>query len=317
MSRFLEAVRAAESIQSAPRTESNHQARPFKVVSVASNEAGGGKAPLACNLAVYIRAMRENLPILILTLGDQLVLDWMFSIDGRVPAQTLLDAIRCGDLSSAIKPGQFGIRYVPASRDGAGLKSATRDLYHLQRVLDNTAWHGLVLIDTRCDFEILTQNAIMASDLVMVAVKDYNSLLEGQRVFDLLDWMERPRENARIVLSLMDLDLEFGARAADVLELLVSEIRRREYPLFESFISHSATSEALQIDPGAPLHSVMHGPRRSVTHRQMALLAAEVLRGLDDSQHGEDEAFRSVDPFAREGQALPTCRKILRAGLTI
>ena len=29
-----------------------------------------------------------------------------------------------------------------------------------------------------------------------------------------------------------------------------------------------------------------------------------------------NEAFRCVDPFPRKGQALPTCRKILRAGFT-
>ena len=307
MSRFLNAVHAAELLQSASRVDWNHQPRPFKVISVTSNKGGVGKTTLACNLAVYIRAMRENLPILILTLDDELSLDRMFSMNGPAPAHTLLDAIRSGDLSSAIELGQFGIRYVPASRDAAELKNTTFDLLHFQRVLENTGWHGLVLIDTKSDFEILTRNAIMASDLVMVVVKDYTSLLEAQRVFDFLDSTNRPRETARIVLSLMDLRVKFKAGPADVLELLVSETRKRGYPLFESFVSRSAKVEALQTNPEACVHSIMHGAPTSVTHRQMTLLADEVLEVLQLSQNGADEASQCA-------YRTPQKTTVLRAG---
>ena len=284
MSRFLTAVHAAELIQSAPRADWNHEPRPFKVISVTSNKGGVGKTTLICNLAVYIRALRENLPILILTLDDQLVLNRMFSINGRTPTRTILGAIHSGDLSSAIELGQFGIHYVPASREVAQLKKTISDRFHLQRVLENTGWHGLILIDTKSDFEILTQNAIMASDLVMVAVKDYTSLLESQRVFDLLESMNRPHETARIVLSLMDLRVKFKTGPSDILELLVSEIRKRDFPVFESFVSRSAKIEGLQTNPEERVHSIMHSARSSVTHRQMALLADEVLAILDRSQ---------------------------------
>ena len=243
LSRFLNAAYSAETIQSAPRADWNtEQPRPFKVLTVTSNKGGVGKTTIACNLAVYIRALREDLPILILTLDDQLVLDRMFSMGDSKPGIDLLEAIRLGNLSSAIKNGQFGVRYVPASRDAGVLKSTTSDLFHLQRVLVQTDWHGLVIIDTKSDFEILTQNAILSSDLVMVAVKDYTSLTEAERVFELLRKMERSSDIARIVLSLMDLRVKFKDGPANVLELLVTEIRRRDYPLFESFISRSASS---------------------------------------------------------------------------
>ena len=296
VSRFLKAAWSAESFQTTPPVDWKQEPRPFRVITVTSNKGGVGKTTLACNLAVYIRAMREDLPILILTLDDQLVLDRMFSTDGRAPARTLLDALRSGDLSSAIEPGQFGIHYAPASRSAAELKSTVTDLFHLQRVLENCGWHGLVLIDTKSDFEILTQNAIMASDLVMVVVKDYTSLLEAQRVFVFLESMNRPRETARIVLSLMDLRVKFKTGPADVLELLVSEIRKRGYPLFGSFVSRSAKIEALHTNPEACVHSIMHGAQNSIAHRQMALLADEVLGCLDLPPYGADEASGSEDP---------------------
>ena len=293
VSRFLKAAWSAESFQTTPPVDWKQEPRPFKVITVASNKGGVGKTTLTCNLAVYIRAMRESLPILVLTLDDQLLVDRMFSIDGRTPGYSILDAFRSGDLSSAIEPGQFGIRWVSASRDAGKLKTATSDLFHLQRVLERTAWNGLILIDTKSDFEILTQNAIMASDLVMIAVKDYSSLLEAQRVFDLLDAHNRQREIARVVLGLIDLRVKFKSGPADILELLVSEVRKRRYPLFESFISRSAKIEALQTNPESRVRSIMHSARSSVAHRQMTLLAGEVLDILDRSEHA------SLDEFGR------------------
>jgi MinD-like ATPase involved in chromosome partitioning or flagellar assembly len=124
----LNAAHSAEAIQSAPRADwQRRQDRPFKVVSVTSNKGGVGKTTIASNLAVYIRALREDLPILILTLDDQVVLDQMFSIGGERSAMGLLEAIRIGNLSTAIETGQFGVRYVPASRDAGALKNTT---YH-------------------------------------------------------------------------------------------------------------------------------------------------------------------------------------------
>jgi cellulose biosynthesis protein BcsQ len=281
VSRFLKAAIRAESIQSTSRVDWPHNPRSFKVISVTSNKGGVGKTTLACNLAVYLRAMREDLPILILTLDDQRILDRMFSLDQQTPDQTLLEAVRMGDLSSAVRPGQFGIRYIPASPEAAQLKNSTPDLFYLQRILGPGDWNGLIIIDTKSDFEILTQNAIMASDLVMVAVKDHTSLIEAERVFNLLESMDRPADCARIVLSLIDLRVKFKEGPADVLELLVSEIRKRGLPLFESFISRSAKVEALQTNPEGAIHSILHAAPTSVAHRQMTNLAAEVLAILD------------------------------------
>jgi cellulose biosynthesis protein BcsQ len=41
------------------------------VLAVVSNKGGVGKTTVATNLAVYLRAMREDLPILLIGLDDQ------------------------------------------------------------------------------------------------------------------------------------------------------------------------------------------------------------------------------------------------------
>ena len=312
MSRFLESVRAAKRNQSAPRLDWNRDPRPFKVLTVASNKGGVGKTTLASNLAVYFRALREDLPILILTLDDQLVLDRMFSMGGPAPAHTLLDAMCAGDLSPAMKFGQFGIRYIPPNRNASELKSRVSDLFHFQRVLQRTQWHGLIIVDTKSDFEILTQNAVMASDLVMVVVKDDPSLAEAQRIFDFLDKMKRPRDRARIVLSLIDLRIKFRQGPADILEFLVSEVRSRGYPLFETFLSRSAKVESLHTNPEARVHSILHGAPNSVAHRQMVHLADEALAVLGLSDPVVDETSEVArEPIARTEPSVPARPAVL------
>ncbi len=67
------------------------------------------------------------------------------------------------------------------------------------------------------------------------------------------------------------------------------EIRRRGFPLFETFISRSPTVEALYTNPEARALSILHSAQRSLVHRQMRQLAEEVLAALDriDARLGE------------------------------
>ena len=53
------------------RATSEDVQRPFRVLTVTSNKGGVGKTTLATNLAVYFRALREDLPILLLGFDDQ------------------------------------------------------------------------------------------------------------------------------------------------------------------------------------------------------------------------------------------------------
>ncbi|MEE9606828.1 MAG: P-loop NTPase, partial [Myxococcota bacterium] len=48
-----------------PRLEWERDRRPFQVLTVTSNKGGVGKTTVASNLAVYLRALREELPVLV------------------------------------------------------------------------------------------------------------------------------------------------------------------------------------------------------------------------------------------------------------
>ena len=137
---------------------------------------------------------------------------------------------------------------------------------------------GVVVIDTKSDFENLTQASIEIADFTIVVVKDQTSLYEAHRVFELLDRHGRSLDSAKILLSLMDLRVKYhDGEEADVMGHLVSEVRRAGYPLFETFISRSPKVEALYTNPEGRAYTVLHTANQSLVHRQLHMLAAETL----------------------------------------
>jgi len=281
LSHFVNQGRDALIDRSVPRSDWYSGERPFQVISLVSNKGGVGKTTVAANLAVYVRALREDLPVLILGFDDQPMLDWMFALGSEPPRKTVVDAVRSGVLSPAIRLGQYGVHYVPSARDASDLKRTIRDPFHLQTVLKRTGWRGLVIIDTKSDLEILTRNAIAASDLTLVLVKDRASLSEAQKVFELLKGWGQPRERARVLLTLVDLRIKYREGCeGDVLSLLVSELRQRRFPLFETFVSRSPKIESLYTSPDERPLAILAGAPDSVVHDQMRHLAVDVLSAL-------------------------------------
>ncbi len=306
MSRFIDTVRKAQINRLLPASErtpldGESDPRPFRVLTVTSNKGGVGKTTVATNLAVYFRALREDLPILILGFDDQVMIDRMFALDSESPRETMTSAMRAGSFESAVRLGEYGVHYVPSAPDIAALKREISDPSYLQTILRRTDWHGLIIIDTKSDLEILSQNAIAASDLAVVVVADQSSLSEAEKVFGLLDTWTRPREHARILLTMVDRRIKYpGSPTENILALLIAEIRRHGYPLFESFLSRSPRIESLHTNPDGRILSILHGARDTLVHRQMHQLAADVLTALDELAPDAGDPPPSPDPTEGE-----------------
>lgn len=277
--------------------------RHFRTLSVTSNKGGVGKTTIAANLAVYLRALREDEPVLIFGFDDQTTLDRIFYLTtpGDVPGarphplgalaephygafveDDLAAGLRESNLQRVTRFGQYGVDHVPSCRDVPTLRSLLDGPEALQRILLNSKRSGTVVIDTKSDFETLTKSAIQVSDLSIVVVKDQASLIEAKRVFDLLEKSRRPRESARILLSLVDMRVKYReGEEADVLAHLLGEIRRADYPVFETFVSRSPKVESLYTNPEGRALAILQGARQSTVHRQMLQLTHEVVRQLD------------------------------------
>jgi cellulose biosynthesis protein BcsQ len=273
------------------------------VITVASNKGGVGKTTVATNLAVYLRALREELPILVIGLDDQDLIERMFALDARAPAgPTVLDALRSRALAPAIRLGQYGVHYVPPSPTISDGESGLSDPFALRQLLVETGWNGLVVIDTKSDLGILTRSALAASDLALLVVADQTSLDQVERIRQILDGWGRPREHARILLSLVDLRVKYReGHDTDILALLLSEIRRRGHPCFESFLSRSPKIESLYTNREKRAYSILHGAHGSLVHRQLTDLASDVLRWLDAEGAGRAAPLRT-QPAADAGR---------------
>lgn len=251
------------------------------MVAVASTKGGVGKTTVATNLAVTLRALREDLEILLVPLDDQPLPDRMFRLGPWSAPPTVADALRRGTFAGAIRVGQYGVHHVPVCPDVEVLRREVRSVEQITVALRRSGWRGLVLLDTKSDLDLPTKSALEASDLAVVVVKEEASLHEASRVFGLLDGWGRPRSRTRVLLSSIDLRVKYtGEGERDILALLLSALRQRGYPHFATFLSQSPALPALTTNPLGRALPILHGPRGTRIQRQMRGLAEEVLEAL-------------------------------------
>ena len=270
-----------------------------RVVAVVSNKGGVGKTTVASNLAIYLRALREDLPILVMGLDDQTLLDRMFALEPLAPDGANLKhgwAERC--LDRAVRLGQYGVHFVPSPPETEGLKSRAEDPQTLARILARSKWEGVVILDTKSDLEALTRNALHAADRAILPVADRASLDEARKVFAILE-RSRRADRARVLLTLVDARTRVEPHGGlDLRAVLEREVERCGWPRYRTHLSRSPRAEALLSAGGTPL-SILHHARGTQVYGQMRALAEEVLADLGLAAPGPETPLRPSPPAPR------------------
>jgi chromosome partitioning protein len=250
------------------------------IITISSNKGGVGKTTLATNLAIYTRALREDLPVLVVGLDDQGTLDRMFALrDLRPGDANLKHAWAERSLASAAQLGQYGVHFVPSPPDVALLKARAGDPRTLLRILEQTAWPGLVILDTKSDLEALTQNAYCAADRILVPIADWSSLEEAEKITALLEKLGVGAARARIVFTLVDRRSRIGGEGPTLFGRLRDEVRRRRWAYYKTALSRSPRVETLNSASRTP-QSILHHAKGTEVHAQFRELTLEVLGDL-------------------------------------
>jgi chromosome partitioning protein len=246
--------------------------RPF-VVTVASEKGGVGKTTIATNLAVYLKALREDLPVTIASFDNHFTVESMFAIAGR-RGSSVAALFRGTPPDELLLMGEYGVQFISSDH---GLTPPDDDPFRLRQALGCSSISGIVILDTRPVLDYFTTNALFAADLVLVPVKDRPSLMNAASIHRL--FAESGADSRRIWLlpSLIDRRLRLRSDVG-MADYLTFGARERGYQILDIALSKSPRVEKLTTSFTSRVHPVITHASGTAVHLQLRDLARFVLQ---------------------------------------
>jgi len=251
-------------------------------ITISSEKGGVGKTTLATNLAIYLKAMREDLPVTILSFDNHFTIDKMFEIKKRGDDTADVHALLMGaNAREVVQTGQYGVGFIPSSTELGDINERFKGPMTLTRMLAESGLSGIVIIDTRPDLNILTQNALYAADRVLIPVKDMPSLENCKNIFALFDQRGIDKKSLALIPCLIDSRIKFDGIFKDQKTLLRAFAVNRGYRCLDTYISKSPKVESLNTNPDGKIYPILTHARGTEVHSQFMEITRDILRSVD------------------------------------
>ncbi|MBK8016045.1 MAG: ParA family protein [Betaproteobacteria bacterium] len=182
----------------------NSKTSGARVLAITNQKGGVGKTTTTVNLAASLATAGQR--VLLVDLDPQGNATMGSGIDKRTLVSSIYDVLLGeADLGKVVVRSAAGYDVIPANRDLAGAEVEMVQVDHRetrlkQAIADVRAAYDFVLIDCPPALNLLTVNALCASDAVMIPMQCEYYALEG--LSDLVNTVKRVRANLNPTLEI-------------------------------------------------------------------------------------------------------------------